>query len=55
VAAAGLHHLRISKASGTTVVEPLDVDARRDEIARMLSGAEVTAEARAQAEKLLAG
>jgi DNA repair protein RecN (Recombination protein N) len=55
VAAAGAHHLRISKASGSTVVEPLDSDARRDEIARMLSGAEVTAEARAQAEKLLAG
>ena len=55
VAAAGAHHLRISKASGSTVVEPLDADARRDEIARMLSGAEVTAEARAQAEKLLAG
>ena len=55
VAATGAHHLRISKASGSTVVEPLDADARRDEIARMLSGAEVTPEARAQAEKLLAG
>lgn len=55
VAATAAHHLRISKASGSTVVEPLDADARRDEIARMLSGAEVTAEARAQAEKLLAG
>ncbi len=55
VAAAGAHHLRISKASGTTIVEPLDPPARRDEIARMLSGTEVTAEARAQADKLLAG
>jgi DNA repair protein RecN (Recombination protein N) len=55
VAAAGRHHLRISKASGSTSVEPLDPQARLDEIARMLSGAEVTAEARAQAEKLLAG
>jgi DNA repair protein RecN (Recombination protein N) len=55
VAAAGANHLRISKAGGTTVVEPLDADARRDEIARMLSGAEITAEARAQADKLLAG
>jgi DNA repair protein RecN (Recombination protein N) len=55
VAAAGGQHLRISKASGNTVVEPLDAGARRDEIARMLSGAEVTAEARAQADKLLAG
>jgi DNA repair protein RecN (Recombination protein N) len=53
VAAAGAHHLRISKSSGATTVEPLDTDTRRDEIARMLSGAEVTAEARAQAEKLL--
>jgi DNA repair protein RecN (Recombination protein N) len=55
VAAAGRHHLRISKASGATSVEPLDAEARVDEIARMLSGAEVTSEARAQAEKLLAG
>jgi DNA repair protein RecN (Recombination protein N) len=55
VAAEGAHHLRISKASGATSVEPLDAAARRDEVARMLSGAEVTAEARAAAEKLLAG
>ncbi|PZU47744.1 MAG: DNA repair protein RecN [Sphingomonas sp.] len=53
VAAEGAHHLRISKASGATTVEPLDMDARTDEVARMLSGAEVTAEARAAAEKLL--
>ncbi|TPE59244.1 DNA repair protein RecN [Sandaracinobacter neustonicus] len=53
VAAEGAHHLRISKASGATTVEPLDADARRDEVARMLSGAEVTAEARAAAETLL--
>jgi DNA repair protein RecN (Recombination protein N) len=53
VAAAGVHHLRISKPGGSTTVVPLDSDARRDEIARMLSGAEVTAEARAQADKLL--
>jgi DNA repair protein RecN (Recombination protein N) len=55
VAASGAHHLRISKAGGSTTVEPLDAPARRDEIARMLSGAEITAEAQAQAEKLLAG
>ena len=54
VAAAGAHHLRISKASGATTVEPLDEAARLDEVARMLSGAEVTAEARAAAVKLLA-
>lgn len=55
VAASGAHHLRISKAGGSAIVEPLDAEARRDEIARMLSGAEITAEARAQADKLLAG
>ncbi|MGL6043276.1 MAG: DNA repair protein RecN [Sandaracinobacteroides sp.] len=53
VAASGAHHLRISKAGGTTTVEPLDAGARRDEIARMLSGAEITAEAQAQADRLL--
>jgi DNA repair protein RecN (Recombination protein N) len=55
VAAAGAGHLRISKTSGVTEIEPLDLDARTMEIARMLSGADITAEARAQAEKLLAG
>lgn len=53
VAAAGAGHLRISKASGVTEIEPLDLPARTTEIARMLSGADITAEARAQAEKLL--
>jgi len=37
-----------------TSVIALDGEARREEIARMLSGAEVTAEARAQAERLMA-
>jgi DNA repair protein RecN (Recombination protein N) len=37
-----------------TSVVALDGEARREEIARMLSGAEVTAEARAQAERLMA-
>jgi DNA repair protein RecN (Recombination protein N) len=54
VAASGAHHLRIAKSGGTTSVEPLDVSARRDEIARMLSGAEITPEALAQADRLLA-
>lgn len=36
-----------------TRVDPLHGDARREEIARMLSGAEVTAEARAAADRLL--
>ena len=53
VAAAGAQHFRISKAGGNTDVVPLDVAERADEIARMLSGAEVTPEARAQAERLL--
>ena len=37
-----------------TRLAPLDASARREEIARMLSAAEVTAEARAQADRLLA-
>ena len=57
VAARGAAHLLIAKASDGTVtrtgVRPLDPDGRREEIARMLSGATVTAEARAQAERLL--
>lgn len=62
VAARAGHHLLISKASTqdaaadapvTTRVSPLDVPRRKEEIARMLSGATVTAEARAAAERLL--
>jgi DNA repair protein RecN (Recombination protein N) len=58
VAAMGRQHWRVSKetAAGTarTRLLALDPDARREEIARMLSAAEVTAEARAQADRLLA-
>jgi DNA repair protein RecN (Recombination protein N) len=58
VAARGRHHWRVAKtqAKDTTVtrVESLDDDERREEIARMLSGASVTAEARAAATSLLA-
>jgi DNA repair protein RecN (Recombination protein N) len=36
-----------------TRVTPLTGEGRREEIARMLSGAEVTSEARAQADRLL--
>ncbi len=58
VAARGRHQWRIAKSSDGTVtrtgVTRLDPVERREEIARMLSGAEVTDEARAQAEKLLA-
>jgi DNA repair protein RecN (Recombination protein N) len=57
VAARGAAHLMIAKASDGTVtrtsVRPLDAAGRREEIARMLSGATVTDEARAQAERLL--
>ena len=57
VAARGASHLLIAKASEGTVtrtsVRQLDAMERREEIARMLSGAEVTDEARAQAVRLL--
>ena len=57
VAARGARHLLIAKASDGIVtrtgVRPLDEGERREEIARMLSGATVTDEARAQAERLL--
>lgn len=57
VAAKGAAHYFIAKSSEGTVtktgVVELDADGRRQEIARMLSGAEVTDEARAQAERLL--
>ncbi|MBO9621198.1 MAG: DNA repair protein RecN [Sphingomonas sp.] len=58
VAARGNRHLLIAKSHDGVVtrtgVTPLDADQRREEIARMLSGAEITPEARAQAERLLA-
>ncbi|MEN2711705.1 DNA repair protein RecN [Sphingomonas sp. NPDC092331] len=58
VAARGVRHLLIAKSHDGTVtrtgVTPLDAVARREEIARMLSGAEITDEARAQAERLIA-
>lgn len=58
VAARGAHQWRIAKAVADgvtrTAVVLLDADERREEIARMLSGADVTDEARAQAARLLA-
>lgn len=58
VAARGARHLLIAKSHDGTVtrtgVTPLDAAERREEIARMLSGAEITDEARAQAERLIA-
>ena len=59
VAARGTQHYVIAKSSEGTVtrtsVNLLDGAGRQEEIARMLSGAEVTAEARAQADRLLEG
>lgn len=59
VAARGRTHYVIAKSSEGTVtrtsVSLLDAAGRQEEIARMLSGAEVTPEARAQADRLLEG
>ena len=59
VAARGSQHYMIAKSSEGTVTRTsvvlLDNSGRQEEIARMLSGAEVTAEARAQADRLLEG
>lgn len=58
VAAFGTHHMNVSKTDGTngavlTTVILLGKDSRTEEIARMLSGAEITAAARKAAETLL--
>ena len=57
VAARGHHHWRIAKTVGETdartSVDVLDATGRKEEIARMLAGERVTAEARAAAESLL--
>ncbi|NVE93862.1 DNA repair protein RecN [Altererythrobacter lutimaris] len=59
VAARGATHYLIAKSSSGTVTKTsvalLDEAGRQEEIARMLSGAEVTPEARAQADRLLEG
>ncbi|WP_374610728.1 DNA repair protein RecN [Sphingorhabdus sp.] len=59
VAAKGQSHYFITKSSEGTVtrtgVTRLDPEGRRQEIARMLSGAEITDEARAQAARLMEG
>ncbi len=58
VAARAHQHLRVTKraADETTVTEVdiLPTGARREEIARMLSGSEITEEARAAADRLMA-
>jgi len=57
VAARASHHYRIEKSHGPdgtrTTVRKLNTEERREEIARMLSGASITEEARAQASRLL--
>jgi DNA repair protein RecN (Recombination protein N) len=59
VAARGRTHYLIAKSSEgivtRTSVHLLDDAGRQEEIARMLSGAEITSEARAQADRLLEG
>jgi DNA repair protein RecN (Recombination protein N) len=57
VAARGAAHLRVAKATArgraATLVDALDVPARREEIARMLAGETITPAARAAADELL--
>ncbi|GLQ90993.1 DNA repair protein RecN [Dyella flagellata] len=57
VAAQGHAHLRVSKhaegGSTHTRIEPLNAEGRRDELARMLGGVEITRETRAHAKKML--
>jgi DNA repair protein RecN (Recombination protein N) len=54
VAARAARHFRISRVKDKTKIEMLDDDERLEEIARMLSGANVTDEARAAARRLMA-
>jgi len=57
VAAQGHAHLRVSKHSDgdstRTLIEQLDATGRRDELARMLGGVEITRETRAHAKQML--
>ncbi len=61
VAARASQHMLISKMEEVagkrmvTRVQPLSLGSRREEVARMLSGAQVTEAARAQADELLRG
>ena len=59
VAARGGRHFSVAKqvkaGRAETRVVPLDVPARREEIARMLAGEKVTEAARMAADSLLAG
>lgn len=57
VAAQGHAHLRVSKVSDgestRTRIEKLDANGRRDELARMLGGVEITRETKAHAKQML--
>ena len=57
-AARGGRHIRVfkqnAKNSARAEIETLDGEARQEEIARMLSGAQITDEARAAAQSLIA-
>ncbi|MEJ0043812.1 MAG: hypothetical protein WDM81_17060 [Rhizomicrobium sp.] len=53
VAARAERHFRITRSGDKTKVTLLDDEARLEEVARMLSGAVVTEEARAAARRLL--
>ncbi|GAA0546868.1 DNA repair protein RecN (Recombination protein N) [Rhizomicrobium palustre] len=53
VAARADRHFRIKRKGDKTVVEQLEDDERLEEVARMLSGAAVTEEARAAAKRLI--
>ena len=59
VAARGTDHLRVEKTAlgdaAITGVDRLGDKDRREEVARMLSGAQITAEARAAADRLIVG
>ena len=59
VAARGVSHLQVRRTAGNgatmTQVLTLSARGRREEIARMLAGARITDEARAAAERLMAG
>jgi DNA repair protein RecN (Recombination protein N) len=54
VAARAARHFRISRVGDKTRIVALEDEARLEEIARMLSGAQVTDEARAAAKRLVA-
>ncbi|TAL72976.1 MAG: DNA repair protein RecN [Rhodanobacter sp.] len=58
VAAQGHAHLHVSKHSANgetrTLIEVLDAEGRRNELARMLGGVEITRETRAHAKQMLA-